>query len=383
MDIISAIGSINALIIALLIYHKKKRNISDRILIAWVLNFALHFAILFFIEKISIMHKTNLGLLLGIVLVSHTPFLYIYTKSLTDRNFSINFKTLSHFGVIFIYVVAFIPNLLMSPEERLNLVYKKEGIPYQAFLPMFTLLFCQVYFLIRTIVILLKHQYNIKSEFSYEERINLLWIRRIVYGFSLIILLSFIAYALVSAKIISIYHMDSSITCVNMLLFFFIAYNGYQQKSVYGPDHVIEPKGAEKNKDRSFTAEADTESIPENKEKNKKMHPKIEELEKIMTNEKLYLDPELNIGNLANQLGIHSHQLSKIINTELNKNFFEFVNEFRVEEFKRLVTNPENKNISILGLALDAGFNSKATFNRIFKNATGLTPSLFRESYKF
>lgn len=90
---------------------------------------------------------------------------------------------------------------------------------------------------------------------------------------------------------------------------------------------------------------------------------------------KLYLEPELNIGNISNQLHIHAHPLSKLINTQLGGNFFEFVNEYRLEEFKKFASNPKNKHISIIGLAFDTGFNSKTTFYRFFKNSTGLTPS--------
>ena len=103
----------------------------------------------------------------------------------------------------------------------------------------------------------------------------------------------------------------------------------------------------------------------------------------FMSDERPFLDPELSIGTLSNKLGLHSHQLSRNINSHFNKNFFEFINEYRIEEFKKLAVDPKNKHFSILGLAMDAGFNSKATFNRFFKNSTGLTPSVFRESYKF
>jgi hypothetical protein len=63
---------------------------------------------------------------------------------------------------------------------------------------------------------------------------------------------------------------------------------------------------------------------------------------------------------------------------ELHRNFFEFVNEYRIEEFKKIVNEPGNENFSIFSVALDAGFNSKPTFNRIFKEKTGQTPSEFR-----
>jgi AraC-like DNA-binding protein len=108
-----------------------------------------------------------------------------------------------------------------------------------------------------------------------------------------------------------------------------------------------------------------------------------EKLQHVMHTEKPYLNKEITLPALAKILAITPHHLSQVINERLNQNFFEFINEYRVEEFKRLATNPKNKHISILGLAMEAGFNSKATFYRFFKSNTGLTPSEFMESYKF
>ncbi|MGQ8337039.1 helix-turn-helix domain-containing protein [Sunxiuqinia sp. A32] len=374
MDIISAIGSVNAIIIALLLISRKEKNISNKILIAWTLNFAIHFAILFLAERKILLPPVNWGFILGIVLVAHTPFLFLYTKSLTIRNFKLDLKNLSHFGFVLIYIISFIPNLMLSLEERQELIYNKQNLAYEAFIPMLTLLFCQVYFLIRTIIILVKHQYKIKSEFSYEESINLAWIKHIVFGFAFIIVISFVAYSLVSAKMISIYQMDSSIILINMILFFYIVYRGYNQQTIY---LSTETSGENQIKIQQ------SEKLTSSKGLDDYTDPRLEELVTLMKKEKLYLDPELNIGDLANKLGIHVHQLSKMVNSQLNKNFFEFINEYRIDEFKKLATDPKNKHISILGLAMDAGFNSKATFNRIFKNATGLTPSDFRSSYKF
>lgn len=381
MDIISAVSSINAIIIALLLINKKEKNLSNKILIAWTFNFALHFAILFFALRNILLQPVNWGFILGIVLVAHTPFLYVYTKSLTDRFFKLDFKNLSHFGFILIYIVSFIPNLLLSSEQRTEMVYNKQNLAYQTFLPMLTLLFCQIYFLIRTIILLVKHQYQIKREFSYVESINLAWIKHIVYGFTFIIVISFIAYSLVSAQIISIYQMDSSISLINMILFFYIAYRGYNQRAIYLSKEIPAKNKIKTHQSENISVQERLNAKSDSSETN--TDPRLEELVILMKKEKLYLDPELNIGDLANKLGIHAHQLSKLINAQLNKNFFEFINEYRVDEFKKLATDPKNKHISILGLAMDAGFNSKATFNRIFKNDTGLTPSDFRSNFNF
>ncbi len=194
---------------------------------------------------------------------------------------------------------------------------------------------------------------------------------------------------MVSSKLISVKLMDDALIVANMILFFYIAYSGYRQQSIYRPEIAAKSTEYNSSKDNDKTlsqeilSSIEQTTLIEISISEDELNPKINELLKIMLEEKPYLDTELDIGILANQLNIHAHQLSKLINSQINKNFFEFVNNYRIEEFKKLVANPKNKHFSILGLALDAGFNSKATFNRIFKNSTGLTPSQFRESYKF
>jgi AraC-like DNA-binding protein len=73
-------------------------------------------------------------------------------------------------------------------------------------------------------------------------------------------------------------------------------------------------------------------------------------------------------------------QLSQLINDGLGDNFYDFVNKYRVDEVKRLMTDPKAKNFNLLGIALEAGFKSKSTFNLIFKRFTGLTPSEYRKN---
>jgi AraC-like DNA-binding protein len=92
---------------------------------------------------------------------------------------------------------------------------------------------------------------------------------------------------------------------------------------------------------------------------------------------KPFLNPQLTIHDLARDLKVPPHLLSKIINKEFHSNFFEFVNKYRIEEFKKKAFLKECKNLTILAVALDCGFNSKSAFNRIFKDYTGITPGDF------
>lgn len=103
----------------------------------------------------------------------------------------------------------------------------------------------------------------------------------------------------------------------------------------------------------------------------------LSDLKEVMTIQQPYLNPDLKLHDLALLMEVPSHVLSSTINKELNLNFFEFVNQYRVEEFKKRVASTDHKNYSFLAIALDVGFNSKASFNRIFKKETGITPTQY------
>jgi len=103
----------------------------------------------------------------------------------------------------------------------------------------------------------------------------------------------------------------------------------------------------------------------------------INKLEKYMDTQKPYLQPNLKIHELANQLQVPPHFLSKIINQQLGINFYTFINNYRIEAFKKQVTNPKNQHLTLTGIALNVGFNSKASFNRIFKKHTNQTPTAY------
>ena len=103
---------------------------------------------------------------------------------------------------------------------------------------------------------------------------------------------------------------------------------------------------------------------------------------KLMDDEKPYTNSELMLYQPAGMLNISSHNLSEVLNTQLNQNFFDFINQHRVEQLKKDLCDPAKNHYKLLAIAFDAGFNSKSSFNTIFKKSTGLTPSQYREKYQ-
>lgn len=100
-------------------------------------------------------------------------------------------------------------------------------------------------------------------------------------------------------------------------------------------------------------------------------------LQQFMELNKAYLNPDLSLVMLAEKTGINQRTISAVLNQHLQKNFTEFVNDYRVKAFTERVGTPETSHLTIAGLAVECGFSSPATFQRVFKNVTGLTPSEF------
>jgi AraC-like DNA-binding protein len=115
----------------------------------------------------------------------------------------------------------------------------------------------------------------------------------------------------------------------------------------------------------------------EKKELNEELLPYKNKIITLFEKEKIYLNPDLSLSDLAQRLKTNTSVLSQVINNGFDKNFNDFVNEFRVNTFKEKTQNAENQHLSLLGIAFECGFNSKATFNRAFKKFTGITPNDF------
>lgn len=110
---------------------------------------------------------------------------------------------------------------------------------------------------------------------------------------------------------------------------------------------------------------------------------KPEQIDRVInyvSREKPFLDPNINMEALAKRLSLPERTFSRILNQHFGKNFFEFINEHRVDEAKRLLADPNKKDMNMLDILADAGFSSKSTFNAIFKQYTGQTPSQYRRS---
>jgi AraC-like DNA-binding protein len=166
---------------------------------------------------------------------------------------------------------------------------------------------------------------------------------------------------------------NAYINFIQLMAVFFIAYYSLKQKEIYPVDE----------KQRSELIAFNEEPLPDSKRKivpDEEIPILKQQLTSLMIEQKPYLDSELNLVKLADLLSISSHQLSYLINTGFNENFFQYINKFRVEKAKDLLRSSEKDNLTILGIAFESGFNSKTSFNTTFKKITNQTPSEFKKN---
>ncbi|MEO6037093.1 MAG: helix-turn-helix domain-containing protein [Saprospiraceae bacterium] len=160
---------------------------------------------------------------------------------------------------------------------------------------------------------------------------------------------------------------DYHISAAMAAFVYLIAYAGYVQPAVFEGFSLTEAAAVAKYKNSGLTAEA-SRSL-------------LQKLDGLMAVEKLYRNPALGLDALAARLEASKHHVSQVINAYRNANFFEYLNQLRIEEAKELLAETTRDDLHVIEVAYAVGFNNKVSFNTTFKKITGLTPTAYRKSH--
>jgi AraC-like DNA-binding protein len=309
------------------------------------------------------------------------PLYYYYVRILTDRTVVVGNVKWLH-GIPFVIACASnIPFLLLSTEEKIAYVH---DINNPAWLHMGLVigtvqvfhLSIYIYFILK---LLRRYDERIKDTASSIEKINLHWLRTgtiifiAVFGliFCLLVLQAFGARTYVFYSI--------SIPIIVSTIIYALGYLGLRQPEIFSPSEKDEKSAVIALDEKSEKTEKKYERSSLTAEQTEEYADRIRS---YMKEHRPYLNAELTLPTLAEQISIPAHHLSQIINSQFNSNFFDFINSYRVEEAKRLLLDPSKSYYTILALAQEAGFNSKTAFNSAFKRITAQTPSEFRAQRK-
>lgn len=343
-----------------LIAGKRKKIMADYILAAWFLIIGIHLMLfILFFSGSYIKFPYFLGYEVIFPFI-HGPMLYLYVLSVTGKAPGRKIWLL-HFVPVFIVFVMLFKLLILSPWDRLA-IYQRGGDEYQLISSILKnmMILSGILYIVVSFFAVRKYTREIANQYSNTEKINLTWLYYLIAGLALI----WVAVMIRN---------DILIFFIVVLFIVTAAYFGISRVGILNLPVIAANVSEEERDDEAV-------KYQKNSPGEEAIIAVYEKLAYQMEKESLYKDPELNLNHTAALLEVHPNILSQAINSIENKNFYDYINRQRIEEFKRLAVLPENRKYTILSLAFESGFNSKTSFNRNFKKYMNCSPRDFLKS---
>jgi AraC-like DNA-binding protein len=369
LDCITLITSGSFFLLAFIVAANPRRvNVfANRWLTIFLLCIAFTKASESFVGSISAAPNPYFMSLIIIAVLALAPTLYLSIIYFVTPAQPFRKKDLGHFVLPFLLVIYFIYLFFTLPE--IDITASEMQITFEDRINVIVLFILplSIYWFL-SYKKLLTHQKNVRLFSSAVETVDLTWLRNFLHCFAVIIFISFV-------EVLMTHTFIKTVSAVMYLISpYYLAYFVIQQGEIFStnPQEVIDIKSI----------------IDENEQKNtpKKQFFSPEELsvlkEKltdVMHTQKPFLDSTLSLPKLAQMMQLNTHELSYLINTGFEDNFSGFINAYRVEESKRILVTLEYQHLSMVGIAFEAGFNSKTAFNTAFKKVVNMSPTEFQK----
>ncbi len=316
----------------------------------------------------------NMGLAIG-------PLIYLYVRSVTTSDFKFKRRDLYHFVPVVLYFVYRIFIFLYDVNQpgfadtQNGVLMESVDMGYMDTFWGALFIFQHLLYLAFTLQHFFHYKKQIQEYFSNTYRLELNWIKTFLYLHSFLflywVLQQFVDLSLFELSWIQQWWYE----LISAMVIIYVGIKGYftDTTTLHGldfkPDKVLSP-AAVLNEKADIAISDQGADIEEQKQA--VLH--------YLEQEKPYLDADLNLRDLARGLNMSRSQLSEVINLGFRKNFNDFINGYRVEAMKEQLAAGRHKQLSLLGIAFECGFNSKATFNRVFKKLTNSSPTEYLKS---
>lgn len=301
------------------------------------------------------------------------PALWLYIKSLSTPSFRFRAVYLLHFlPFLFFASYQYFSFYHLPVQEKIHIVSTnrfKDFIFYK--ISVIAIAISAIVYNLWALQLLKKHRNRLKQALSKIEDIDLNWLRTLImaslvcYGVNVTLFNLDLIFHFGSYQILML--IAYSFAAVFVLL---LGYFGLRQRNVF--INYSEPKAV------SQPTNPHSKSLPDKKPDSHKIF--AERLLTYTKEQKPYLEPEITVSMLSKQLNVKPEFLSETLNNRLKQNFFDFINRYRIKEFKEKSIAKENSHLTIMGIAYDCGFNSKASFYRAFKKFEGISPTAYIRS---
>jgi AraC-like DNA-binding protein len=394
-SVVMLLGAAHGLFLALALINAKVGNIlAHRFLALLILAFAFDLGLEFLYQSRYLLLAPKLIYLQETVGFLYGPLTYLYVSTLTSRTaFLFPRMKWIHFLPFAMSFVLLLPLYALNDSVLVTLLYSESemdgtlgGWPdVSAFLIEILPLFLIGFYLILSLRKLFRHARVIRDQFSSIGRISLTWLRSLLIALCMLYVI-YLFGVFFSDQFGIAKETKDFLYVMIVIAIYTMGYLGLRQPAIFS--YLPAATDAVQTESPQSTDEIESENIF-SKQKRKYERSALDdemstallsELQSHMSAAKPYLDSALTLADLAKQLGISSNYLSQVINEQLDKNFFDFINYYRVEEAKLLLSDPAQAGSSIVSIAMEAGFNSKSAFYTAFKKHTGITPSQARRS---
>ena len=362
METITWVGFSQGLFAAILMMTKRERTVADKLLTAWLSLLSIEFL------TCAIDYSLFGYPLLSSSFLLFNPAFYLYVQSLVHSKFHLKWRQrLRLVPFVFFKVFAYV---LHEPFVLTNFLNFDSTLWFRLFFSLASVLSWVFYnyYTARTLFRQRKRLVNELSNIESNKRIG--WLLFIVIFYNLF---TFVSLVLASLSISLIFDFPLSPIynySAMLLLVYILGFYGLRQRIPY------------------VEIENNNESEPDNGKKERYSQSLLtterkieirEALEKYFQHKKPYLNSELNMNMISLALNSPKYQITEVLNMDIGKNFFQFVNEYRVAEVKLMLQKP-NLLYSIEAIGYECGFSSKSSFFTVFKRIAGLTPQQYRNS---
>lgn len=367
------LGIFLAFFLSFVLITKKDKNAADFILSAWLCILGLNLVAYYLLLTNQYQELPSFVVFGTTLPLAHGPFLYLYVKKQTSQSRFLLSDYL-HFLPLVVGNILFASFYLSPFSKRLDVVvHEGQGYGLEMLVRTYGVYLSGIIYVSLSLLALYRYRKNMVQQFSNTEKINFNW------------LLYLIIWIIVIWFFVLFIQKDSFIYAATAFFILWLGYFGIKQVHVFHQPRLSENdyQVYEKAATNYFHEETAIDEA-EKKYKNSGLtandidaiHSKLIQL---LEEEKPFVNPNLTLNELAKMLEIHPNYLSQVINSKEEKNFYELINEKRIDEFVKKLENPENKQYTLLAIAYECGFNSKASFNRNFKKYFEVTPSEYQK----
>ena len=399
LHIAAILGAVQGVFLGLVLATQRRNQTANRLLGVAMLAFSLHLtSTVYYAARLVERYPHFFGLSYPLPIL-YGPLIYLYAVTASDRTRGLGRRDWLHFAPFALVVIAMLPVLTMSGAEKLEFHRNLErGMLTPLIKVVDPLKYVSgVSYTVLTLLFLRRHRAHVKESYASIERVNLQWLFQLCLGSAATWALATTFGVMSGLNLPAFSRADDLVSLAIAILVYATGYMALRQPEIFnyaavdvrtpatasGPPEEPPPVPPQRH-DPPSTPALSVESANARYERSGLSDREASILKRAlvaaMETERLYQNSELTLADLADRLDTTPHKLSEVLNSQLDQTFYDFVNGYRVKDVQRRIADESSKNLKILALAMDAGFASKSTFNAVFRQHTGQTPSSYRAS---